>query len=390
MSKGLVFLTAFLLVGGLCIANTASAQSFSSNYQTIILPEGDVVEDNFVRFGNDVIIDGQVNGDVIVGANSLIINGDVAGDVIAAAANKITINGKVAGNVRVASTNVEINSAVGKNVNIAANTARLGKESQVGWTLSFATNSLSINGPVGGNLYGYGNSITVNNTVGSNATLYLGETGHVTLMPNTILKGNFEYTSDNDADIQSGAEIEGNTVHKMAPEYINEYKKFLSGSWIFAKITHLFGILLIGVIIITLLKSLTKKITQAMWSDPSKSMLLGLICLIVTPIALIIVTITIIGIPLALISMAIYLILIYLAQIFIGTLIGQKILNYFNRANKEQPKEPSLLWAMILGTVIYMLLINIPYIGFLIGLIGTIWFLGSLWQILKKPVAPKQ
>lgn len=381
MKKGLIFLTVFLILLVFFVAKMNATQA-KTTYQTIIVPAGETIEDNFVRFGNEIIIDGTVNGDVIVGANTITINGDVAGDVLAVAGNAITINGRVTGNVRVAGNFIEINNTVGKNVNIAAKTARLSKNASVGWTLSFVSNSLAVNGPVGGNIYGYGNNVTLGNSIGNNVTLFLGKAGQATLMPETVVGGNFNYTSNKNAVIQPGAEIKGDTVHKLTSQYIQGYKKFLSRSWLFTKIIHLFGVLLIGVIIITLFKKIVNQVTHTMWVEPGKSMLWGIACLIITPLAIVLVSITIIGIPLALISFVIYLILLYLAPIFVGTLIGQKLLGLLGQKKKDEKNGPPLIWAMMLGTVIFTILINIPYLGFLIGLTGTIWFLGALWQMV--------
>jgi len=386
MKKGLIFLTVFFILLVFFIAKMNATQA-KTTYQTIIVPAGETIEDNFVRFGNEIIIDGTVNGDVIVGANTITINGDVAGDILAVAANAITINGQVTGNVRIAGNFIEINNTVGKNVNIAAKTARLSKNASVGWTLSFVVNSLAVNGPVGGNIYGYGNNVTLNNSIGNNVTLFLGETGQATLMPETIISGSFNYSGSKNAIIQSGAEIKGDTVHQLIPQYIESYRKFLSRSWLFTKIIHLFSVLLIGVIIVTLFKKIVNQVTHTMWAEPGKSMLWGIACLIVTPLVIVLVSITIIGIPLALISFVVYLILLYLAQIFVGTLIGQKLIGFLGQKKKDEKNKPPLIWAMMLGTVIFTILVNIPYLGFLIGLIGTIWFLGALWEIaLNKKV----
>ncbi|MBU0598045.1 polymer-forming cytoskeletal protein [Patescibacteria group bacterium] len=135
MKKGFIFLA--ILIAGLITASHGAQATDDFNFmQKVTVSSNEVIDDNFVRFGNEIIIDGDINGDVIVAGNTITINGQVLGDVIAAGEN-ITINGQVAGNVRVGATNVTINSQVGKNVNIGANTATLTDQAGVGWTLSF-------------------------------------------------------------------------------------------------------------------------------------------------------------------------------------------------------------------------------------------------------------
>lgn len=384
MRKGLFFLLlTLLLLPSLALAQSTLEQDYQRYVQpfsdsatgntTVTVGENAVVNDNFVRFVNTANIDGDVQGDVIIVGNSLTINGKVSGDVIAAA-DKITINGPVAGNVRVAGGEVVINNTVGKNVNIFAGKATLSKQALVSWSLSFFAGDIEINSPVGGNIYGFGGKVVINNTVGTDVTLTLDELGEVTLMPEAVISGNFSYRGEKNAVIQTGAVINGDTVHKLVSTDIFKARKFLSQAWIYSKIIGLFALLLVGTIIISLFRKKTEAIAQTFEQNPAPKFLWGFLLLIATPLAAFILTLTIIGIPLALMLMAGYIFLLYISKIFIGLIIGQKIL----RIKKKVP----LIWTMMLGVFLFFILINIPYVGWIFSLIGTIWFLGTIWQII--------
>ena len=114
-------------------------------------------------------------------------------------------------------------------------------------------------------------------------------------------------------------------------------------------------------------------------------MLFGLVYLIITPIALLLLLFTIIGIPLSIIGFCLYFILIYTLRIFTGILLGQKIIDYFSK-NKLAPanKERSLLWPMILGTIIIFILTSLPYFSWFFSLVATVWAFGGLAEVLKK------
>ena len=105
----------------------------------------------------------------------------------------------------------------------------------------------------------------------------------------------------------------------------------------------------------------------------------GLVCLIVVPIALIILAITMIGLPLALILGALFAILLYVVKIFVGVYLGEKALRLFN---KKLPIP--LIWSMIAGLVIIYILFLLPFIGWLIKLAVMLWGLGVLLVIIKK------
>jgi len=379
--RKIIFPSLLFLLLSLPLVVFAQTSAFPQN---ISVAKDEVINDNYIRAANTIDINGTINGDAIMAANTITINGNVAGDVIAAA-SVININGEVGGNVRVAAMTIQINNKIGRNLNAFGNTVTLTKNASVGWGLVFAGSQIKIDSPVGGKIWGIGSQVTLTNSVGTNFDVNLGEEGLLTLTSEAIIKGDLNYSGTKDAVIQKGAQVMGETTHKPIPVQLSKAEKFFSRNWIFFRVIGLFGILLVGVVIISFAKDKTKKITSVMWQQPAKLMLFGLIYLIVIPIALVLLIFTIIGGPLSLIGLCLYLIAVYIARIFTSTLIGQKILGYINKKKLEtQPNEGNLLWSMILGTFILYILISLPYIGWLIGLIAVIWALGGLGEVLKK------
>ncbi len=205
----------------------------------------------------------------------------------------------------------------------------------------------------------------------------LDELGLATLKENTSISGKFEYRGNKIAAINEQVIIQGDTIHKLLPEKISKAKEFLSSYWIYAKLISLFSLLLIGTLLVSLFEKTSKKIVSELTVFPFNKMVLGLIMLVGIPFTTIIIAITVIGIPLALISMGIYILLYYISPIFIGLFIGNKILNYNNKKT-----DSPLIWSMFLGTFIFILLINIPYIGGAVSFLGAIWFLGTIAKII--------
>jgi cytoskeletal protein CcmA (bactofilin family) len=383
MKKGLIFLAiTALFLGGPLIA-----QANTLYQNTGLVPKGETINDNFVRFAYEVVIDGNVEGDVIVAGNTITINGKVSGDVLAAG-QTIKINGPVAGNVRVIGSTVDITNTVGKNVNIAAQTAILSNQASVGWSLSFASMNISVQAPVAGNIYGLGRSVTLNNSVGTDVTLHLGQSGQASLMQKTQIGGNFTYTGTKSAVIQKGAQITGNTVKKELPEEYTRSTKFLSSSWIYFRLISLFGLLLVGTLIISVFKNTTKKITEKMSKEPGHVILWGILYLIIVPIVIVLLSITIIGLPLALIITVLFAILLYVSTVITGTALGLWLLGYLRKKKDDQTKEPPLIWAMILGTIILFVITSIRMLGAFVSLLSIILFLGAVGAYIKEKNKP--
>jgi cytoskeletal protein CcmA (bactofilin family) len=383
MKKGLIFLTLTLTISLLWLPFVSRAEAPATVQQTIIVPKTETINDNYVRFGNTIIIDGDVQGDVIVGGMSITINGAVAGDVLAAG-QTITINGAVAGNVRVIGTTITINGTVGKNVNIAAQSATLSETAKVGWSVSFAAMSFTSDASISGNIYGYGSIVTLNNAINNNVTLQLGENGQATLDQKTVIGGRFQYTGNKSAIIQTGAQIKGQTVHQTWTQEISKTKKFLSTSWMYFRLIQLFGLLLVGTLVVSFFKKTTDSLSDKIRSRPGKTILWGLLYAIATPIVMVLLALTIIGIPLALIITVLYMIVIYISLVLAGTVLGRWLFSILQKNATAQPAKSSLLWAMIIGTCILFLITMTPWIGPLVSFISFLVTLGAIGELAKE------
>ena len=195
-------------------------------------------------------------------------------------------------------------------------------------------------------------------------------------MPTANIQGDLTYTCEEEADIQSGAQIVGGTTHKL-PEVKEERAKafpFVLFSGIVGKVIGFFMALIAGLVIILLAPRRLTSVADAIRTRPGPSAGWGALFLFVTPIAAIIVCITIVGIPVGLISLALWGIAIYLAQIPVGLFIGRCIIGRFKRVERKA----IMVGALALGLVILRLLGLIPYIGFFIALAVALFGLGAV------------
>lgn len=386
--KNLFFLLSIIAGFILLCIPVAQAQT-NDQPKNIELKNGEIINDNFFRTGDQIKIEGEVNGDAILIGNDITVSGHVAGDVIAAGL-AININGQVDGNVRVVGQDVTISGQIGKNASLAGTTITLTNKAAVALTLSFMADSIDIENFTGGNVYGYANSAELNGPVGNNATFILWKQGQLTLGSKADIKGNLEYHGEKNAQINDNSVIKGVTTKKSPPASVVKYQKFLSYTWIYSKLLSLFGLLLIGTIIISLFSGFAKKITSTMLAKPAQTMSWGLLYLIGIPIASLVVLATIIGLPLSIITMILFFIIIYLTHIFVGTMLGQKILGLGKKDNPEENRATQLIWAMLSGTTLFFIITSLPYAGPIAGLIGIIWVLGALGENIKEIIISKR
>ncbi|MFH1598584.1 MAG: hypothetical protein ABIB97_06020 [Patescibacteria group bacterium] len=374
--KKIIFLTLAVFI---TIPAIALAQSYQAE---VTVSKNEVVDRNLIRAAQTVTIEGRVDGDVIVAANEITISGRVGGDVIAAG-NNIRITGSVEGNVRVAGNNVEIDANVGKNLIAFGNTINISEKASVAWSALIFGSTVNQRGQIGGHLDGGAVNFKIYGQVGGDSTIHLSNDGNLTLYEESEIIGTLTYKGETASQLtlKSGATVGEKefVVQKLPSISWKALAGWGAGFYFFFKLVRLFGLLVVGLVLIALFHKKLYAITEEMLKKPAVYMGWGLVYLIVIPIILFLLLLTVIGIPLALIAGLLYGIVLYLTQIFAGLLIGKKVLQSINK-----DKEVSLTWAMIMGVFLYLILVSIPVIGWLVHLVAVIWILGAMAELLKK------
>lgn len=358
------------------------AKSIESD--NIYIPADAEINEPLFLTGASINIDGTVNDDIYAAGANIIISGPVNGDIIAIGSN-IIINSDVTGDIRAAGAAIQINGKVSRNITIAGANITLGENSEIGKNIIFGAANGNINGKVNKNVYGGGANIKLNSDIKGNAYLGTGPDGEITLLSGTNIAGNLEYTAPQTADIQAGAKIGQEEIYSQISEKAAKVppKPNMGGFLVIAWLISLFGALITGLILVIVLKKFTLQTQKIIAPNIKKvlyCLLIGFIYIIITPIILLILMITGIGLPLAFILLGLYLISIYIAKIFVGVYIGDKVIKYFNKDSGQS----NLIGAMSLGVVIIYLVAAIPILGWVIRFIITLWGLGMLVMVLKN------
>ncbi len=357
----------------------------NQSQQAISIASDQIIEGNFIKFGNVIDIAGSVNGDVIIAANSINISGSVAGDIFAVG-NIIKISGPVGGNVRVMAGSVEINSQVERNVWAIGSTVNLNEASKVGWDLYAAAGSIDIKGSVGRNVWAGTATIIISSEVGNDLNATVDKEGQIILNESAKINGNLNYKAAQESQLvkKEGALVLGQTTLKGIDDILvsasDKINKALAVTYLFFKLISLFSLLVIGIVIITLMPKLAIRINEQMLKKPLSSFGLGLVYFLLMPLVVLLLFFTVIGFPLGLIIIPIYFISLYIAQVFAGFGLGLMI---FEKIFKNAYKG-SLVWPLILGLLIFVILGSIPLLGWVFKLLLIFWAIGSIIKIKQE------
>ena len=372
-------LAAILTVTLLMILTAVPVLAFDARSGlAVTVASGEVVDDDLYVAAETIIIDGTVDCDLWAAGNKITVNGIVNGSVMAAGWI-VNINGDITHAVRAVAETININGDVGGDVMVGCGNVNIASTARVGGDLLFGADIAGIDGPIEGNIKGSGREVTISNGVNGNVEL---EIESLTILSAANIGGNLSYTSEEEADIQSGAQIAGATTHKL-PEVKKDEAgvfPFVLFSGALGKVMSFLMALVTGLIIILLAPRRLTSIAEAIGSRPGPSAGWGALIVFVTPIAAVSVCFTIIGISVGLIALVLYGIALYIAQIPVGLFIGRWIIGRFRVVEDKA----IMVGALAIGLAILKLLSLIPYFGVVVGVAVVIFGLGAIVAAERK------
>lgn len=385
MKKSTIAVLSTLLVAFFLILPAAS-QAFSvKTGNTIIVESGETIDGNYYAAGNTINIRGTIKGDLVCAAQRLNVSGKIKGDILSAGEN-IRISGAVDGNIRVAGTNLDLTGTTSRNVMAFSNSLVLSKNAGVGGDMLVVGGAADISGNIQGSLHGAVREAMVSGKIGDGINLRMEErpfSGNektpLIITEGAIIKGNVNYTAGIKGDISDNAEISGEIIYKTPPE---QGSAGMAAFRAWYGLFSLFGMLVAGLVIVSLWRNTVRKITDRMLDKTGQSFLFGILVLILTPIICLLLMLTLIGAPVAFILLTLWLIAIYLSKILTGILIGRALVEKL-----WQKKKDSLIWSMIAGVTIIWFISSLPLIGWIASLIAVWWGLGGVWHLLEKSIS---
>jgi cytoskeletal protein CcmA (bactofilin family) len=331
----------------------------------ITVASGEVIDDDLYIAGSDITIDGTINGDLVAVGNTITVNGTVNGSLIAAG-QTINVNGNVRYAARLAGQTINVNGKVDGDLVTFGSQINISSQAEVGRDFLFGASNVRVDGQIARNIKGGGSQVDISGGVGGNVDL----TGNkLTVASTADIRGNLTYRSQNEADIQSGAQIGGETTHN-----IPEAKKPSPMDVVGGKVLGFLMAFVMGLVIVLIAPRRSASAADAIRNRPWASLGWGAVILFATPIAAILVCFTVIGIPLGLIALALYAIAIYISQIFVSLFVGRWILVRFRGIESRG----IMIGALALGLFILTLLRFIPFLGFWIGLAVVLFGLGAV------------
>lgn len=348
--------------------------------ESYTLQTGEDIKDNLYTAAGILVLSGTMRGDAAFAAGDATVSGIVSGDMLFAAGSSEVL-GEVLGDVRGAGGKITIAKHIGGDAMLVGGLVSVVPGVLIGGDAAFIGGRISLLGDVSGSVSLVGQDIFIDGkTVGN---VHIISSGRVRLGPNAVIGGDFSYRSSEQAIIDPGAQIKGKTTFTyLAPVLTSRnVHGFFAGLFGLALVFRLLMLLAAALLFALSFRKMTGELSRFSVEHFWKSMLIGLIVLVVAPFASVIIALTVFG---ALVSVALilaWLSLVLLAEIYAGIIFANAALKFIFK--KELP--PVVSWKTVaIGTIALGALFLVPYIGPLVCLAFFLVSLGALSHLFYR------
>jgi hypothetical protein len=322
-----------------------------------------VTEDDLLAAGRNLLVQAEVKGDVTVAGYDVTIAGAVAGYVMVAGSN-VNINGSVGNDLWAAGSNVNINAPVADNAMLAGSVVKLLPGAVVKHNAKIAGGSVSVQERVERNLKLAAREAQIASEIGGSVDARVES---LKLLPGAVVRGNLVVYGPKEPEISPEAQVLGRVeYHKR------EWERAGFWDWLLRWVWMSLAMLIVGFVAIAASPLWANRVSAMITGKPWPSILTGLACLLLGPLAVALLLITVVGIPLALILLALYVVALLLSGVFVAYLVGGWILDRLKR-----PQSTPYM-RMAIGAVAVGACMSLPWIGWLAQLLALLIGFGAM------------
>jgi anti-sigma factor RsiW/cytoskeletal protein CcmA (bactofilin family) len=329
--------------------------------QSIAVPAGETIHNDLVVSGGSVRIEGTVEGDVIAFTRDLTVTGHVTGDVIAFSEETL-IDGTVDGNVRVFSRDVVLQGNVGKNVSAFGRSVDMVSRANVGGGMILLAGETDLDGKIQRDLLGLVGRSNLDGLIGGQAWI---RGGTLTVESTAEIRGPAMFEGPQQPVVEAGAKL----ASPMQTEITQEIRRNRrSAARIIIRAVFSSGAALaVGILILVVFPIFFREtLREANKIGPpigigALALIIGIVLVIPGLLLLFL------GIGAGVAGAMAYAPILYVAQVFVGAWLGNKIMG-----------EPSGVTSAVIGRMAVGLLI-LRVAGFVPILGGLVWLTVVLW-----------
>lgn len=272
--------------------------------------------DNYYSTGNHVEITTAMPADVVVAGRTIDIQQPVAGDILAAGWS-VTLSGRADDDVRIAGGQVSVNAPIQGDLTLAGRDVTVGAGTQVAGRSWITGQNVRVDGAFEREIQIAGADVRIAGELKKPVTVV---SDHLEILPGARILAPLTYKGTNEMHVANGAVVNGPvTFERITPSDARRARSFpVASSMLF--ILHLF---IAGVLVLLFAPKAEQSVVDEMRAHPWKSLLLGFVLLVTTPVAAVLLVVSVLGLPLGVALAGVYAVAIFLGLLGTAFCIGE-------------------------------------------------------------------
>jgi cytoskeletal protein CcmA (bactofilin family) len=338
---------------------------------TVVL-RGKLTDNTYVA-GGMVDVAAEVERDFVAAGGTINVRELVKGDVTVAG-GAVNISARVGDDIRAAGGTVIVGAEVGGEVVAAGGTVTLAPDAKVAGRAWLSGGRVTAAGRIARDLKVAAGSVSLAGEVDGNV-LIAART--IEILPTARIKGDLTYTSMSTARIDPGAQIQGKVTFRRS-DLAERAARLGRVIFVIARVVLLAGLIVAGVVLLLLLPGFAISAAQTIRNHFWKSLGLGFLGFVVTPVVAILLMASIIGIPVGLAVGALYPVALLLGYLTAAISFGDWGARLIGRRSEISTAERTL-W-LVAALVILALVHLIPILGSIVVWLVVLIGLGAAGQ----------
>ena len=358
-----------VVVGALALTLVPSQPASAAeirHQREVLVSATEVVHNDLIVAGEEVRVDGTIDGDLIAFTHDLTLTGHVTGDIIAFA-DEVRVDGIVDGNVRVFANLGDITGSVGKNITAFANTLVLTSKGQVGGGLIALAANATLDGRIRRDVLGLVGRTYLDGLVGGQVWIR-GRTLAIT--STAEIDGPASFEGRERPTVAAGAKL-ASPLHVELRQQVRRARVAVIALVIHAIVAYA-AALGLGLLLITVMPRFFRT-TLRESGRVGLSIGVGALALCAGCFLLVLsIFLIFVGVTAGVASVFAYAPILYVAQVFVGAWLGSKILG-------EAPNHTmAMVGRLALGLLILRAAGLIPVLGILVWIAVGLWGTGAV------------
>lgn len=346
-------------------------EEISGRSKVMVVPAGEVLNQDYFAFGESIEISGRVKGDVYALGGNILVDGTIDGDLLVGGGS-VTITGSIVQDIRIAGGHVVIGGHIGRNATIGAGNLDVTPSGRIQGGLVAGSGKVHLGGLIEGNAVVGAGNLLVSHAINGNLK---AAAGSIRLTSQAQVAKDFTYWSHRTASIDHQARIAGIvTKHALPIEFFPSPKDLavsLIGLILVLKVASFFSTLVLGLLLFRFYPQFIRRSIKNLQHESLKVLGLGFLILFLTPVVIFLLASTVIGLPVAALVLALFLVYLYLARIMVIAWAGQRLFAWIGKCQYEK-------WSFAAGLVMYSLLTLLPVLGQVVTFLTVLFGLGTM------------